>query len=509
MGVAAADIAGTILVVDDDPDVADSLANLLRLERYHVAVAYAADRATAVLAEERPQVALVDIRLGHGNGVDLVRALRQATPDLVAVMMTAYASIDTAIEALQAGAYDYLSKPLHTADLLATLDRCFERIRLQAERERAEQQLLRAQRLDAIGQLTGGMAHDFNNLLAVILGNLRLIEDGVADRPALRELVEDALGATRSGVELTSRLLAFGRAPPPHPERTDLARLVPGIVRLLAPMLGADIAVALDIAPAVRPVRVDRSQFEACLINLAINARDAMPDGGTLRLEIRDEGAAGVAVSVIDTGTGMPPEILTRVTEPFFTTKSTGRGNGLGLSMVDGFARRSGGTLAIASAEGHGTRITLTLPADDGAEAVAISAAPAPRGRGERIFLVEDQPDVRAVVRRQLEHLGYRVIEAADAAQALARLADQGTTIDLLLTDVALPGPMSGVALGQAVLARRPGLPVILTTGHAPDTLLARTDPIAGAAVLRKPVEPETLTRAILAALYPDGGTNM
>ncbi|SED71035.1 His Kinase A (phospho-acceptor) domain-containing protein [Rhizobiales bacterium GAS191] len=513
-----------ILVVDDDPDFADALANLLRLENYRVAVAYTAAEALATQAKEATQVALVDIRLGRSNGVELVRELHRLDPALIAVMMTAYASVDTAIEALQAGAYDYLCKPFYTQDLTATLARCFERLELQAERMKAEERLRQAQRIEAIGQLAGGVAHDFNNLLAVILGNLRLIEDEVGPRPALRELVEDAINATRSGVELTSRLLAFGRAPPLNPESSDLGELVRSVSRLLDRTLGQEIAISLALAADLRRVRVDRVQFEASLINLTVNARDAMPDGGKLSIEARNvvvplAGADDdlslvpgeyVALFVVDSGRGMTPAVLERAIEPFFTTKPPDQGSGLGLSMVHSFASQSGGALTMASTPGRGTRVTLHLPVADaplvdgaGGEEVALAA-------GEHVLLVEDQPKVRLVLKRQLLRLGYEVIEAEGAEAALTRLREGGH-VDLLLTDVLLPGPTNGVALGAAALSLRPELGIVLMTGHASERLLARSGPIAEAIVLRKPVDRDTLARALRSALQSSasGGTNI
>lgn len=749
--------ARRVLLVDDDRDFADSLAGLLRLEGYEVAVAYGFEEALEETARRPAAVALVDIRLGLRDGVELVGYLHRLEPELVMVMVTAYASIEATIGALKAGAYDFLRKPFHTGELLATLERCFERRRLRRERaqalaiatarnrelealnarlahaltsaramaaadsaeaaglallaavardlgldhaalylrqgdglrlrettgpgyapalpwplpeaeaalalpladaqgepygavlgqvtagrrlgrqdlelarilasfavevmraaqagedlarseerlrqivrhspsaialadragrrllanerfttwfpegvpeggealpeaggrlletegpgggrrflvtrfpvlggtqqpigigtiatdvtelHRAQERLRQAQRMEAIGQIAGGVAHDFNNLLAVVFGNLRLIEEGVQDRPELLELVEDALDAARSGVELTGRLLAFGRGQPLQPEPTDIAELALGFSRLLRRALGEGIAIELALEPGLWPVRVDRHQLEASLLNLAINARDAMPGGGQLRIAARNarfdaseplpdpEARPGryVALSVADTGCGMAPEVRERAIQPFFTTKPAGAGSGLGLSMAYGFVKQSGGHLEIASEPGRGTTVTLLFPAATGAAAragaTAPADAPAPTGRGERVLLVEDQPQVRLLVRRQLLRLGYEVVEAADAAEALASLAE-AEGIAALLTDIVLPGGRDGVELAGVALAARPSLAVVFTTGYAA-TLAGHPGPLATAPVLRKPVEPDQLARALRAAI--------
>jgi signal transduction histidine kinase/DNA-binding response OmpR family regulator len=799
-----------VLLVDDDHDFADSLAALLRLEGYQVEVAYGFDEALDAAARPHPPVALVDIRLGHRNGVELVRQLRSRRPDLIAVMITAYATIEATVGALQAGAYDYLCKPFHTDDLLATLERCFERQRLQAERAQAlaavhahnrdlealnarltrvlssvhdlsgagtvtaagqallgivmrdlaavdgvfylhegnllrrenatgagyagtialppaldsplaqalarqqpvvsagrpadvaplatmpgagegamlvlpladgadvfgvivvraaaagsfsrqdvevahilasfgaavmrvarvserlarseerlhdivdnspsaislcdleggsllsnerfrewfpagipdaaaeapgldvdqpdamsdgaviarghaitreldvstidgaprrllvtrfpvldgarrpigvgtigtdvterhlaEVRLRQAQRMEAIGQLTGGVAHDFNNLLAVVLGNLRLIEEASRDRPELLELISDAVDAARSGVGLTSRLLAFGRVQPLHPEVTDIRDMVLATSRMLGRTLGEDITIRLTLAPDLWKVKIDRSQLEASLLNLAINARDAMAGGGQLGIrannavlssaDIRADPEARpgryVALSVTDHGSGMSADVRQHAIQPFFTTKPAGHGSGLGLSMVYGFVRQSGGHLQIASARARGTTVTLYFPATTSAADVAglrhAAPTPVPTGNGERVLLVEDQPRVRLLLKRQLSRLGYQVVDVADARAALACLGD-AAAVDVLLTDVVLPGELNGVELCKAALARVPSLGVVLTTGYAADVLANRSGPLASASILRKPVDSGTLARSLRAAL--------
>ena len=367
----------SVLVVDDDPDFAESLVGLLQMEGYEAALARTAPAAEAIIRERRIAVALVDVRLDLGSGVDLVRSLHRSAPDLVTVMVTAYASIETAIEAMKAGAYDYLSKPFYTEDLLATLDRCFERIRLVEERRRAEDRLRQLQRMEAIGQLTSGVAHDFNNVLSVLVGNLHWMREQLGDHKALREMVDDALDAAKAGSEMTERLLALGRLPMTESAATDLSQVLPAFARVLRRTLGDAITIDIDVAADADLIEIDRGQFEGSLLNLALNARDAMPEGGRLRFEVANltippedaRVASGlrpgphVLLSVIDTGQGMPAAILRRALEPFFTTKPPGYGSGLGLTMVDSFVRQAGGRLGLSSTQGQGTRVNLYFPA--------------------------------------------------------------------------------------------------------------------------------------------------
>lgn len=376
--VTAGEEAGTrcVLIVDDDVDFASSLAGLLSLEGYHTPIAHDPAAALDMLGRERIAVALVDVRLGLSDGVDLVRALRQRNPDLVCVMVTAYASIETAVEALKAGAYDYLSKPFYTEELLALLDRCFERIRLVEEKSRIAERLRQTQRLEAMGQLASGIAHDFNNILAVLYSNLRWLQERLEGQPDLCELVVDALDATRSGSELASRLLSFGARRMDETVIVDLGRELPPLMRVLVRTLGDKVAVVLDVAPDLHPVEIPTGQLESSLLNLALNARDAMPEGGRLtfaasNLLVPPEDArvasgllpgAYVLLAVTDTGQGMPVAVRRRALEPLFSTKPSGEGNGLGLAMVDAFVRQAGGRLGIVSTPGEGTTINLYLP---------------------------------------------------------------------------------------------------------------------------------------------------
>ncbi len=599
---------GRILVVDDDADFAEGLDVLLGIEGYEVAIAHDAAGAIATLDGFPAEVALIDVRLRNSSGIDLIAGLRETRPNLTCVMMTAFASTESAIEALQEGANDYLRKPIHGADLVATLDRCFDYLRLEHERRTAEQsfresearfrslidnapsahdlkdgdgryrlvnprfrewfadpsarvigmtahdlfptaladrladqdreimaqgraidmeldvafrdgtvhriamtkypirgpdgdvagvgsictdvsdrkeaeeRLGQAQKMEAIGKLTGGVAHDFNNVLAVIMGYAEMMTPLAGSDTVMTEYLRTVRRAARQGNELTKRLLAFSRRQPLRPRIVDLKAMLDDMAEMLRHTLGATIELDTRVDDGISPVLVDSGQLETAVLNLALNARDAMPKGGRLVIKAAnaepdaaigpaapDDGQPGhVMLAVSDTGIGMSTETAGRAVEPFFTLKPAGEGTGLGLSMVYGFANQSGGHLAIDSEEGAGTTIRLYLPRAAGAAPPPEPDADTdePAGRGERVLVVEDNADVRALTVTILESLGYRVTAAEDGHGALAALSD-GAEIDLLLSDVVLPGGMSGPEIARAFRERRPGAKVLFMSAYA------------------------------------------
>jgi PAS domain S-box-containing protein len=333
------------------------------------------------------------------------------------------------------------------------------------QRRELQEQLRQTQKMEVLGQLTGGIAHDFNNLLAVLVGNLELAVRKQRQGKLAIELDEASLRAAARGTALTRQLLTFARRQPLRPEIVDLRELVKSMVTILEPALTGRIAVKVETAAEPCWVEIDGGQCEAALLNLALNARDAMPDGGALTVALRAV-ENSIAVSVHDTGVGMTAEVQARAFEPFFTTKEVGKGSGLGLSMVYGFVRQSGGRVAIESAVGTGTTVTLTFPR---AEAPLPSTVACPnrstRFQDIRILLVEDDPEVRTTVERMLSDLGAAVIQAADGPAALGMLnADEPP--DVVLTDIVMPG-MDGIALSRAVSAARPDIRIVFMSGNA------------------------------------------
>jgi PAS domain S-box-containing protein len=363
-------------------------------------------------------------------------------------------------------------------------------------RRQVEIELAHAQRLEAVGRLTGGIAHDFNNLLTVILGGAELLAAGGEEPAAAQEIAGEILAIARTAAEFTQRLLAFSSKQALDPRPLAVDALLRGLASLLARMLGETIALELRVAKDLPPVFADAVQLESALVNLAVNARDALPRGGRLEISSQRIGAH-VEIAVADEGTGMSPDVASHAIDPFFTTKAPGKGTGLGLSQVYGFARQSGGDLVIESEVGRGTTIRLRLPVASG-DAVAQPTADvrATQVGDETILVVEDAPAVRRYVVRTLEKLGYRVMQAADGPSALI-LVDGAEPIDLLLTDVAMPGGLSGVELASEACKRRPGLRVLLMTGHA-DALAGRP---SASPVLAKPFGRNQLASAVRRAL--------
>ena len=379
------------------------------------------------------------------------------------------------------------------------------------EQRRIEQQFMQAQKMEAIGNLTGGMAHDFNNLLGVIIGNLDLVPDSVKDSAEAADLLKDALDAALRGADLTGRLLAFARRQPLRPERVDANELISQITRLLNRTLGEDISIALDLSPSLWPVAVDPAQLQAAITNLANNARDAMPKGGKLTVTTYnshlDEDYAThhldvsigdyIAIEVSDTGAGIPPDIIDRIFDPFFTTKEQGKGTGLGLSMVFGFTRQSGGHVNVYSELGSGTTFRIYLPRGAARRAEdAATEIEAPIGaNNETILVVEDNARLLSVVTKQLGELGYEVLAAETAAVALDIL--DGKPVQLLLTDIVMPGGMDGFELAREAVSRRPNLRVLLTSGF-PEARLRENDhqPLKWR-LLSKPYRKTELARAV------------
>jgi PAS domain S-box-containing protein len=385
------------------------------------------------------------------------------------------------------------------------------------ERHDLDERLRQAQKLEAVGQLTGGVAHDFNNLLTVILGNAELLADSLPPDGQLRMLAEMTATAAERGAQLTSRLLAFARRQALAPRTIDIGALLSSLEGLMRRTLSESIDIAIVRGGGLWPATIDPSQLEVAILNLVINARDAMPSGGSLTLETANasldadyaashaEVAPGpyVMISVTDTGTGMSQETLRRAFEPFFTTKDIGKGSGLGLSMVYGFIKQSNGHVSIYSEIGQGTTIKLYLPraASDGLDVLdrTVASATLPTG-SETVLVVEDDHLVREHVTLQLRGLGYRVLVAREAGEALAAV-EQNAGIDLLFTDVVMPGGMNGPVLAVRVRALQPRIKVLYTSGYTENAIIHNGQLDPGIQLLSKPYRKEDLARKVRAVL--------
>jgi nitrogen-specific signal transduction histidine kinase/ActR/RegA family two-component response regulator len=381
-------------------------------------------------------------------------------------------------------------------------------------RRLAEEGLRQAQKMEAVGQLTGGIAHDFNNLLTIILANLQLLGDELAPGSLGTDLAASATRAAQRGAELTRKLLVFARRQRLEATSLDINALVSSMIGMLARTLGEHIRIVELLGPRLPAVFVDAGQLETALLNLAVNARDAMPEGGRLSLATRevtvnDDGTqreggltpgAYVVVDVSDTGTGMSREVAARAFEPFFTTKESGKGTGLGLSMVYGFAKQSGGHVSLDSNPGQGTVVRLYLPQARGDEVAAYPQAGIQAGGTEVVMLVEDDDEVRAATRLLLAGLGYRVVEAADTATALSLLGRIGE-VHLLLTDVVLGQGSSGTELAREAQRRRPDLRVLFMSGYVRDIIAFQEQLEGKAHFLEKPFRKEQLAEKLRLAL--------
>ncbi len=385
------------------------------------------------------------------------------------------------------------------------------------ERKQLEQQVRQSVKMKAIGQLTGGMAHDFNNLLAVILANLELLEETELTDDQKRDFIEPCVRSARRGAELTRRLLAFARRQPLAPQITEVNALLTGMTDLIRRTLGENIAIRTEWDANLGKISIDPGELESAVLNLAINARDAMPDGGNLIIETlnaeldRDyaernhevQPGSYVMLAISDTGIGMPPEILDRIFEPFFTTKDVGHGSGLGLSMVYGFVKQSGGHIKVYSEPGIGSTIKIYLPILAGVDEPCTAAEleeNKPRGNGEIVLLVEDSADVRKSVAQLLKKLGYQVLEAEDGASALTVLRE-ADRIDLLFTDLVLPHGVSGIALVLQARKHHPAARILYMSGYTQNMIGQKGTLDDGGALIGKPFTTIELAHALREAL--------
>jgi len=374
-----------------------------------------------------------------------------------------------------------------------------ERHEAQQRLERVQQQLAESQKFDALGQLTGGIAHDFNNLLMIISGHLHTLKRLAGDDVRAMRAVQAIDTASQRGASLTNQLLTFARRQRVNPQAIDLAERIHSVREVLDTGLGSNVHLNVEIEQNVWPVTVDVTEFETALINLLINARDAMPNGGivlvsakNVRLDEDNHKGDHVAISVEDSGVGIPQDVIAKVFDPFFTTKAVGKGTGLGLSQVHGFAHQAGGTVTLQSELGQGTRFTILLPRGAAAASSRESdGADEKIGISGTVLLVEDNPDVAGASAGLLEQLGYAVRWVSDAEAALKAI--ERDSIDLVLSDIVMPGKMDGLGLARAIRQKRPNLPVLLATGYSEAAQTARAD----FAILKKPYQIYDLSRAL------------
>jgi signal transduction histidine kinase len=498
-----------LLVVDDDATNRDLLSR--RLEHQGFAVRTAVDGPDALrrLADEPVDAVLLDVMMPGQSGLDVLKEIRRdpRTRQLPVIMVTARSDSQDVVEALDLGANDYITKPIDFSVAMA-------RVRAQLGRATAERAALalqrhydlqHAQKLSAIGLLAGGVAHDFNNLLTAIQGYGEFLLDELGQEDPRRQYVAHIMRAADSAAGLTRQLLAFSRRQAAAPERLDPAVMTRDMARLMRRVIGDRITLTVDVPDGVWPVVGDAGQFDQVLLNLVVNACDAMPGGGALRIALanRPAGSPGqrdlVELTVADTGCGIDDAALPHIFEPFFTTKPAGHGTGLGLSMVRTIVELFGGTVEVTSARGAGTTFRVALPrAAEAAPEPGREAAGAAAPLSGRVLVVEDDPAVRRVVRQWLERAGFLALDASSAEEAVARTQGTAEPIDLLVTDISMPGT-EGPELWRALRAVRPDLEVVFMSAY--DTAGQAAQRLAGRPVLQKPFQSGVLLRAVRAAL--------
>ena len=515
-----------ILIIDDSKTARKHVCQTLRQSGHDVNCIEAATGRDAleIIRTETFDCMFVDFILPDINGLDLLKEIYDPETELgpaPIIMLTGHGSETTMLEVIHYGAQDYLLKDNISTDSLSfSMLKAQEMYALKKKHNQTEKQLLQAQKMEVIGQLTGGIAHDFNNILTIIFGNTRLLATMLgqqkADIAACLDKVEILQKAAQRGSNLVRRLMVLSKYDALEPVTTHLGHLFDDIEPLLERSLGEAIHMHITSSHDVWPVDIDQAQFEHAIINMCINARDAMPDGGNLTIDMRNitidsahisqdsllkPEANYVVISIADTGLGMDETTRAHIFDPFFTTKETGEGTGLGLSMVYSFIKKSGGCINVESQQGHGTVFRIYIPQsqqnEKQIEATHHETGSRPQSGTETVLVVEDEPEILALSTGLLKSCGYHVLEAKNGEEAMHIITDSNSKIDLLFTDIIMPGDMSGIQLAARTLAIKPDIKILFTTGYTKESI-----PDYGLIsdeyhIINKPYELDSLTAKI------------
>jgi DNA-binding response OmpR family regulator/two-component sensor histidine kinase len=522
----------TILNVDDQDAPRYVKTRDLQQAGFAVLEASTGTEALLMVEQHKPPVILLDVHLPDIIGYEVCKQIKQEWPGTMVLMTSAtFTAAEDRILALDSGADTFLVQPAEPLELVAAIkallrirsseeelrsvnealeQRVHDRVAELAEaneklknemaqRGKAEAALVQAEKMQAVGQLTGGLAHDFNNLLTAILGSFDLIRRHSADA-RIQHWADGGLAATRRGAKLTSQLLAFSRTQELKAVPVDVNGLIAGMHNLLNQTLGPSITISTELDPGLPPAMADANQLELAILNLSINGKDAMPGSGalTIRTAVAPDDLNAVTITVSDTGVGMPAEVAKRAFDPFYTTKPAGKGTGLGLSQVYGIAKQSGGDATINSEPGKGTTVTLRLPRAEG-KAISISQADhaaLPAGQSERLLIVDDDADVRQLLTTLLSDLGYEVGEATGGEEALTILAEFKP--DMMIIDYAMEG-MNGAETARAARQRCPDIPILFISGFADAEALRSA--VDTAPLVHKPFRPAELAAVVRSSL--------
>ena len=498
-----------LLIVDDVAANREILARLFKGRGFETVEAEGGAQALELVGRERLDLVLLDVMMPDIDGLEVLRRIRasRSPVELPVIMVTARSGSEDVVEALTLGANDYITKPVDFPVALARAQTQIGRKRAEDEVRQVEDRLRASQKMEAIGHLAGGVAHDFNNLLLVIDGYARIAQRSAGDPEAVTEALGEVLRACGRAESLIKQLLVFSRRQIVDRRIVRMRDALWEVEALLRPLLGARIQLEVEVEPDAAGVcaETDPTEFAQAVVNLAINARDAMPDGGTVTIGLRRaEVAEGVPapgayaeVFVRDTGCGIDDATLRHIFDPFFTTKEQGKGTGLGLPMVYGFAQQSGGGVTAETEVGVGSTFRVYLPLSDQQPAADVAEVePALRGQGETILVVEDDDQLLRLARCTLEELGYRVLAAGNGLEALEIEGEGTQAIDLVLTDVVMPA-LGGFELAAILAESRPRLPVVFMSGYPTRGELKTVSIPSGAIFLPKPFKPADLARAV------------